>query len=1132
MKTQQQRGEVVSRGESRHRKGTSLWRRVVVCWALCMALWPVGAWAQQKKNLDEAGDTELLAVDPNKGKLQTEAPTLQNEAKSTDVIRAEEFAKARKFESLKKIDEQIQSIKKLIEITPQNHPDRPQFLFNLAELYFEKSKYYSLKAYETQDRCFKLEDKKAPAREVELCKQQMKDEEEESVRLRTDAVKQYTDIISNYTTFKNMDEVLYYLGSSLMELKKRDQALDIYKRLIANYPASQYVPNVLVAFGDAYFDGEDMAQAIKAYDKVTTSYQNSGIYGYALYKKGWCYFNLDEKEKALDHFLQTLKFVKKRQDLPNSKPLLKQVKKDIVTTYAFVGAASKAIPFFQKVTDNDREEWLEMGERLAVYYSDKGKFADSMALYRELIKLNQESVKVLDYQYEIVRNQTSQNTYSEETLKQIVLLIKLVQVAESGKFKDRDSAERDYKGSKAKIEELARTWAQTYHREAQQTKNPELYARAYYLYKEYLDSFANFTEKDELYRMTFFFAELLYKLEKYEDAATNYEKALAVNGKGEYTEEIVHSAVLAYFKLVSVDDSKKETNLNEINEKPQVGKDGKPVAYKPPTPRDIPDLQKRLIKACDRYMEFAPDGKKIVDVKYTRARIYYDFDHMAESAKGFKEIAWKHSDKELAVIAANLHLDALYVMRDLETMEKEVRAYLGEDMSGEKVGEPPIKDETFLEEVTEMAAAIAFKKCTVMDEKEEWAKASECFVAFFRKYPDSEYGDDALYNAALDLERISEIGKAIQVRFFLLKAYGDTSEHSPITLYNIAANYHALAIYSQAALFYERFVQFFPEHEKAEDALRNASTFRYGLGEYEKAIENYKRYLDLFGKAKPDQAAAVAYQIALSYEKQNKSKAAFQQYEEYLKRWAKYGSDDNRLQSHVKIGLYYWGLSGKSNRAKALSEFQRTLAEYEALSREAKEAAVKGRDAAAQARFMIGENIFEEMAAMQIDSPNEKELQKRLIKKREKGGEAAKMFEQVFSYGRPDWTIASFFRIGDAYENFANSLRGTRCPGRLSYDQCEIYKGLLEDMASQIEAGAIDFYIKALESSKAARWFNKYTKDAEVRLATLRPREYRKPSEFRAEPGYIQSGFVASTFITEVKDKDQLEDLSGGTGDE
>ena len=1120
-----------------------MWRVITASLLLfTLALAPASVFAQEEGEAAAAGEeeeekveTKIATVDDDK--LQTEAPTLENEKKGTDVIRGENFAKARQFESLKKLDGQIQKIKKLISITPEDHPDRPEFLFNLAELYFEKSKYYQLKAFETQDRCYKLEDEGADDRKKDICKKQMEDELKEAVRWRKDSVDVYTEIITKHDGFANMDEVLYYLGANMMELGKRNDALQIFKRLITNYPQSKFVPNVLVAFGDYYFDADEMGQALKAYDKVTTSYKDSAVYGYATYKKGWCYFNLDDKERALDLFLATLNFAKKRSDLPNAKPLIKQSRKDIVMTYAYVGAASKAIPFFRKITDDDREEWLIMGERLAIYYADKGKFDDSMSMYRELIKLNKESVKTIDYQYEIVRNQSSRNAYSEETLRQLVLLMKLVQFADEGKFKDRDKPEMNYKAKKAKVEELERKWAQTFHREAQQTRNPDLYAKSYFLYKEYLATFSDFATKKNAYTMTFFFGELLFKLEKYEEAATNYEKALGMDPEGPYTEEIVLSAVLAYFKLVSVAEDKqdlanKSSELNADEEEGDgEGEDGKKKKpYVAPTPREMPDLHQRLITACERYMKYAPEGEKIVDVKYTRARVFYDYDHMKKAAVAFKDIAWSHSDHRLAVVAANLHLDALYVVRDLDTMEVEVHAYLGENPAGEKVKDPPIQDEIFIEEVTAMAAAISFKKCTVYDEKEQWKPASECFVAFFRKYTDSEYGDDALYNAALDFERMSEIGKAIQVRVYLLKAYPE-SKHAPITLYNIAANYHALAIYSQAAKFYELFVRNFPDHEKTEDALRNASTFRYGLGQYDRAIVDYERYLELYGKDKKDTAAQVHFKIAETYEKKGKRRDAFEQYEEYLRRWAKHGTTENRMQAHLRLGLYYWGREGRKNRSRALKEFERTLKEYNSLSEEERKSAGKGAaDAAAQAKFMIAEDIFEDMAKMDINSRNEKELQKRLKKKMEKGAEAVKMFEQVFKYGRPDWTIAAFFRTGDALENFANSIRGTNCPGRLSYDQCEIYKGILEDNASQIENQAVAKYIQALEASKEAKWFNQYTKEAEVRLANLRPKEWRKPSEFRAEPDWIQSGFMGVDFQKEIKDEDRLEDLDRGDG--
>ena len=1080
----------------------------------------------QDKSPDDKAETKLDA--PKDAKLQTSAPTLKNERKGTELIKAEEFRESRKFESDKKIDEQIVRLKNLIERAPANHPDIAEFKFNLAELYWAKSKGYELRAFEKQDECFALKDK-GDDKKAKACDNSMKQMLAEAKRLREETVTHYVDLIKNYKTFKFIDEVYYYLGANLMEIGKRPQALDIFRELVREYPQSKYIPNVLVAFGDYYFDADEMGEALKAYDRVTQSYQNSAVYGYATYKKAWCYFNLDDKKRALDLFLETLNYANKRKDLPNSAPLAKQAMKDIVSTYAFVGAAGKAIPFFQKISGDDRQQWLDMSERLAIYYSDKGNFASAMSMYRELIQINKESVRVLEYQYQIVRNQVSDNSYSVETLKQLVMLMKLVQLADEGKFKDRDKDPAAYKETRAKIEELARNWATVYHREAQQTKNADLYSKAYHLYKNYLETFK---DSADLYRMTFFYGELLYKLQQWEAAARTYEKALEIDEKGQYTKEIVHSVVLAYFKVVTISEAKAQlqegakdivdsTDKKKSDAKDKKGKKGKeepePEVAKVEIPKkkDMPEINQRLVKACERYVKLAPDGDRIVDVKFTMARTYYDHNHLAEAAQIFKDIAYSHSKHRLAVIAGNLHLDSLNLLQRYDELEAEVLAYLDKK---------PVEDEGFIEDLTALASAIGFKKCTILDEKEQWKQAADCFVEFYRSYPDSEYVDKALYNAALDFERMRDLGKAIRVRFFLLKARPE-SELAPVTLYNIGGNYHALAIYSQAARFYELFVVNFPDDEKAEDALANASTFRQGLGEYKKAIENYNRYLELFAKKKPERAAEVFFQIAKVHEKQDQKKKAFEHYEQYLSKWARSGTDDHRLEAHMKLGMYYWEREGKTNRKKALAEFERTLAEYNKLSDTAKSTMTKGRDAAAQAMFMIGEDVFESMAAMDIDSKDEKELQKRLKAKLDKAIEAKKIYEKVILFKRPDWAIASLYRIGTNMENLANTIRKSRCPKRLTADQCEIYKGILEDNAKQIEDDAVSFYVKALDTARQANWFNRYTKEAETHLARLRPRDYRKPAELRAEPDHMQLGFSSVEFLKTMKEDDRLKDM-------
>lgn len=1057
-------------------------------------------WAQAEEEKQEIKVEGAGEID------QTKRPTLKDEKEGpakTSIV------EEKKVESVKKTDEAIQKLKELLQATPRDNPKRAEFLFNLAEMYWDKSKYYEQGAFKQQDECFRLEESGEKGR-AQGCKQGMKDMLAESKRWREESVRLYVEIIRNFPTFKSLDEVYFYLGANLMEVGKKEQALNFFRQLIGEFPQSKYVPNVLLAFGDYYFDNNDMASALKAYDRVS-QYKRSSVYPYARYKAAWCHFNLDRKDKALDTFLDVLKLARSSKD-GTARGLLRQSRKDIVLTYSHVGSPTKAIRFFKRIAP-EREDWLSMGERLAILYADKGKPSASTNLYRELISLNKTSVKTLDYQYEIVRNTTTVNSYSEDSVKELVRLMKLVQIAEQGKFKD---IEKDsYARQKAKVETLIRSWAVTYHREAQKTKNPDLYAMAYFLYKEYLDTFS---DPKHQYNMTFFYGELLYKLQKWDEAAKGYEKVLELKPKGKYTNEAVHALVLSYFKIVNT--SEEQANLqarkDELLEEPEEGEDGKEAKPKPiPEPRPISDLHKRLISACEKYVELNPKGDRIVDVKYTMARTYYDFDHLPEAITGFKDIAYNHSDHRLAVIAANLHLDALNLLRDYDRLHKDVVEYL------EKA---PIKDGPFLEDLQALNASIRFKKCTVLDEKEKWNEASQCFVDYYRDFPQSELIDKALYNAALDFERMKELGKAIQVRIFLLQERPD-SELAPKTLYNIGGNYHALAIYSEAAKFYELYAETYPKMENAEVALANASTFRQGLGELDKAIANYEKYLDQYGKRDIDKSAEVYYQIAKIYEEQGKTRDAFEQYQSYIKRFGKKGPKDRYLEAHVKVGLFYWDRKGKKNRSTALKWFKKTLKEFNRMGKADQESMTTGRDAAAQARFMIGEDVFEDMTEIKIDSSNEKELKKRLKSKMEVAQEAKEIFESVILFGRPDWAIAALYRIGAGFQDLANNIRSSPPPPRLTYDQKEIYRGILEDQASQIENLAVDAYKRSLDIAKDKSWFNQYSKKAEIALAQLRPKEFRRPSELRAQPDHFATGLSGVKFIEKVEDEDRLSDF-------
>ncbi len=1057
-----------------------------------------------------ADEREERAIPEGEAVHQTDRPQLEGD--EAPQFQASQFVEQRSFESLQRQDEAIVRLREMIDRTPVNDPSRAEFLYNLSEIFWERSRYYDHSAIEQQDECH-LYDDQGDEDGARRCRFRMRDMEEEAERLRDESVDLYIEIIRNYPDFEELDTVYFHLGTNLMEVGESDEAISVFRRLLAEFPQTEYTPQVMLYFGDYHFDEGDMFQALESYQQVV-KFQDSPIYGYARYKLGWTYFNIENYERAMEEFLNVVDIARAAPEGSTDRSMLRQVRGDIVRTYARIGSPDQAIAFFRDIAP-EREDWLRMSETLAVFYGDQAEFQTSTRMYRNLIDVNRESVQVIDYQYEIVRNQTTINAYDEAAIQEIVRMMRLITMADEGHFEDGDT--ELYERIWARVEESSRNWANTYHREAQRTRNQSLYVMANYLYRHYLETF---TESEHRYDMYFFQGELLYQLEAWDEAARAYERVLEIDPNGEYTEDAVLATVLALFEIVETSEERAQISADF---------DGVPDDVEDleiPEPEEMDELQQRLMVALGNYIEHVPDGDRMVNVMYVMGRTYYEYNHLEESAEIFEMLAFRHSEfftgepeddertVELAVIAANHHLSALTKLQDFHRLNETVARYLDD---------APINDREFQDDLFTLYEAIRYNLCVILDEEEEWEEAALCYVAYVQDFPDSEQVDMALYNAALDFERLHEVGRAIQVRLLLLRMRPN-SEYAPETLFNVGGNYHALAVYGEASDYYEAFVRNFPDHEKTEDALSNAATFRQGLGQYDKAIANYERYLELFGANNPAEAAEVFFEIGQIYEEENRTREARDQYQAYLNRYASDGTNDRLLEAHAKIGMYQWE---NGQRQDALDTFAEILRIYERIDEEERQEMTGGRDAAAQAQFMISEDVFEDAEAIKVDSADEEEMQEQLREKMEYLVKAQGSYEKVIEFVRPDWAIAALYRIGRGAQDFAETVRNTHVPDRLTADQQSIYRDILEDHASEFEAVAVDMYIMALDAARDASWFNDYSRMAEGHLAELRPRDYRRPSEMRAQPSFFRDGFMRSAFILEVEEDSILEDLEG-----
>jgi len=249
----------------------------------------------KKRELEVQGTVQTQLTKPK------EPPKEQKQ--TGPVLTVEQFVGQQQAKINVILDKQISQLNRLIKITPNDDPQKPDFYFRLGELYAEKQRYYGLHARSYDEKIFQAEQKKNASLAAKLKADQQSDEKA-SEKWANEAVKYYVEA-SKYSKFERMDEVLFRLGYLLQLIKKDDKSREFFHRLIKDYPQSKYVPHAYLSFAEYFFAKGEMENALKFYEKVE-QFPKSAVYGFAVYKKGWAEINLGNFKSALGIFVRVI----------------------------------------------------------------------------------------------------------------------------------------------------------------------------------------------------------------------------------------------------------------------------------------------------------------------------------------------------------------------------------------------------------------------------------------------------------------------------------------------------------------------------------------------------------------------------------------------------------------------------------------------------------------------------------------------------------------------------------------------------------------------------------------------------------------------------------------------------------
>ena len=1011
----------------------------------------------------------------------------------------ENFRKRVEVEVSEKRREEIASMQKLIKLGG-NSSETPGWYFRLAELLWEESQFFFFQANRRDDALLEL-GKRGDPREVARLQGEKADLEKQSKKLQDQAVALYRAIVAKYPKYKRLDEVLFFLGENLTK-RERDSVdgLKAYRALIKNYPQSRYVPDAWMAFGEHYFEKANKQDRFGNLKKALEAYRNaaadkgSNIYGFAVYKQGWVHYNLAEWQEALDLFRAVIAFGETSDSsVPKDRKLalVREARKDYVRTYSHVGSAEAAVDDFHRV--GGQAGWYDMLKALARIYDDDGKDRDAIVTYAKLIREKPLSPEAPAFQARVIMI-AGRMGKKEAAVEQAHVFVKMLKEIEAAVGNDEKGLAQ-LASAKKDAENTLRILAVTYHNEWKKTRDEPVAGWAAAVYDDYL---AIFPSSPHAYEMRFFHGELLYALGDYERAGQEYEKVAladtaAVDAKakpGKYFQDAIENTIFAYDEVAKKLDAKDKKEATDPKKR---------------TP--IPLERERLLKACQRYLTYLPQGQKWVETSYKAANIYYRHNYFAEATDLFTRIALDHPKHELAEYSTNLVLDAYNLLADWKNLNGWAkRFYANRELID---GHPGLKDV-----LAKLIEESSFKVIEIDEKANEFEKAADEYLAFARDWPASRLAPTAVYNASVDWVRAGRIDKAMDVREQFLQRY-PTDVLAPKCIFDNAEGYETIADFGRAADYYERYFAEWRrskggaaaamapkpakgkrgkaaeppppapagvyEEKKANDAVINAAVFRAGLKDWTRAEAASLAYL----AAWPDGADAPRLFLGLAdiYARQNQVNKELKQLEDYQRKYAKDPDEWLAIQNRIALLLQKAGNTRDSRHAYEVARDY-----YKPRKDKVKD---RGLAPVAQALYYDLEPAFVEYDRINfLVAP--KLLKRQLEVKGQKLQKLQEQYTAIVNLKQAEPAVCALYRIGMLYRRFSETFQSTPVPKEIKAnpEYLEEYKSQVASVTEPLEQKAVEGLELAVTKSRELGVRNDCARAANDLLVKVKPEKY------------------------------------------
>jgi len=996
-----------------------------------------------------------------------------------------------------KRQEAIAQLKKILKEQTLAPDIKAEMLMRLAEYYFEQSKYeYNLemkdhdKLYEKWFNLPEAQQKKTPQPKLETPR---------ATAFTKKAIENYRGILKNYPSYPRADEALFFLSFMLNDIGSEKESLENYNKLVKTYPKSAFVPDSYNAIGEYYFNNNNAYKALQSYKKAA-QFKDSKIYTFALYKMGWCYFNVGEFRTAIETMTTVIDETNRKAaegTAAEGISLKEEALRDLVVFYSEEGDLEEAKATFRKYGED--RYYRKLLSRLGKIYLDQGKNELAIQTYRELIAENPFATDNPEHQNEIIQAFWKRDRFDEanEEINKLVDTYGKTSRWEQENVEDKKAV----KEATRIIEKNLRNVAIDSHQQALKRKSAKLLLLAEENYKRYLDYFE---KGHKTYEVRYWYAEVLYKLKKYDLATNEYEATVKADAKGKFLKDAAENAVFSVDEYLKPIRSKLDKEAKKAIAKAK--REGEGTAKYAEV--DLHEWEQRLVDACDNYSKALPDDDKTERFLYKAALLLHDRNHYNESNERFLTLIRKNPKSRTSEEGVHTILSSYTKIENWTKLNEVAREFHGNPDIG--------NTKKFKGELLNIYQRATFKIAEGFAAEGKKKEAADGFKGFYDEFEKSDVRDIALYNAAYWYGETGDKARTITLRREFAEKFekpaGKDARDMGLyekTLALLGDHYSSIADYDQSAEFFRRLWDANPKFADdgftpSIDGLYNAALFHESAGRIDEAATNFNDYIaaiedkaeklvirlriaDLYSGAGRADEARTVYKAIYS-DKALQSEA----FDQVLEAWVKYGRllDERKMQvSHYSEGLKMFDAKSKNLGGEAKARFW-----------------------AAEMRFNLLEDTFAEYSVIAM-SEDTKKASKALKEKSSKVPQLEKAYVNILNLKQGSWGIAALYRIGTVYGDFADKLQTAPCPPKLDEDQCQIYSFGLQDKAYPLIDKAVEAFTNARNKSYELGLYTEFTEKALAELSRLRPEEYPPSAELLPTPDYTSNPYVTADFV-------------------